>query len=69
MKKLLMFNPYSSISFSYSPSFLPSLTFYAILLWLRSKIFKYFKYVFVAERHGEVRSRYEREGSTKEGES
>lgn len=48
MKKLLMFNPYSSISFSYSPSFLPSLTFYAILLWLRSKIFKYFKYVFVA---------------------
>lgn len=39
--------------FFHSPSFLLSLTLYATIIWVRSKIFKYFKYLFVLQRHKE----------------
>ena len=47
MEKLVMFNPHSSVSLLYSPSFLCSLILYATLIGVRSKIFKYFKYLCV----------------------
>lgn len=47
MEKLVMLNPHSSVSLFYSPSFLFSLILNATFFGVRSKIFKYFRYLHV----------------------
>lgn len=54
MEKLITFNlHFFSIAFFYSPSLLLSLTLHGTLIWVRSKIFKYWKYIFVMQSHKE----------------